>query len=321
MAEADPPSSVRDTTMSDVELQVRSALGDPPIDEHARRRALVRLKAEIAEARTDQERRGPRGRVLKQVAAASVAMLVLGFVISSFLGRQPAVASQLQALASANDAWRADHELPPVVIDETYLSVGTQVSGGPSFSLRVHAQVSRSIDAEGHPIETKTITSSEFASETDERIWASMGSPPLEELDIGHTSSRRLDRTYNFDEVTTDATTLMEALKDGRITASGYEPTAAQEFGLIASLLLQPELDEDQRAALYEVVGSIDGVQAMGDVADPTGRTGVGFSRVVGSKTHILIFDRGTGLPLAAEETPADDQSIVLESLVFDPPT
>jgi hypothetical protein len=66
-----------------------------------------------------------------------------------------------------------------------------------------------------------------------------------------------------------------------------------------------------QRVAPYQVVGSVEGVELLGDIEDPLNRTGVGFSCQVGPVRQVLIFDRATGEPLAFEEySPIDPEQL-----------
>ncbi len=305
--------------MTDLEQALRRAIGSPPEDDEARQRALIRLRAEIEgeNARQSEVRRRPA--LIRALTMVICLILVLAIAVA-ISSRQPAVATELEALAQANAAWEADHDMRPLKLDERYLKVGTSLDGGQGYTILIHAEVTRSVADDGDPIEVKRILSVDFPSETDREIWVSIQAPGKEDLKAGTVTTQPLSHIYNLDAVSTDPTVLKQALEEGRVTASGYVPAPGQTFGLIGSLLTQPGLSPEQRNALYQVIGAMDGVEFVGDMIDPAGRPGVGFSRTSGTRSQILVFDPATGLPLAALETPADEESPVLESLVFDPP-
>jgi hypothetical protein len=116
----------------------------------------------------------------------------------------------------------------------------------------------------------------------------------------------------------TDPDALRTALRDGSVI--GYLPNQGQLFESIGSLLMEPGLTSEQRAALFQVVETMDGVNLLGEIADPRQRTGVGFSFMVGPRQQVLIFDPQTGQPLAFEEYSATNPDELDQWLVFDPP-
>jgi hypothetical protein len=76
--------------------------------------------------------------------------------------------------------------------------------------------------------------------------------------------------------------------------APGEAPDDMQAFGLIALLLRETNASPELRAALFEVVATIPGVELVGEVVDGAGRSGVAVGYEYGSERHELIFDPDT---------------------------
>jgi hypothetical protein len=304
--------------MTDLLEQLRRAVGEPPPDRDARERALVRLRAHVSEARQVRVTTAPvrSARVRIGVAALALSLLVIG--ASGLAGlRRPAAAVELDRLAQVNRDWLLTRDVPQVQIEQMYLASYTSLDGGPSFTMVVHSHLSRTVNDDGSIDQTERIISARFEDPDDRAAWKSAGSPDW----VTHAGDVHTDHfkrpIYNIAAVSTDPATLTQALEDGSVTS--YEPDEGQLFETIASLLAEPELSPDQRVALYQVVGSLDGVELLGDTTDPIDRVGVGFSMMVGSHEQILIFDRNTGQPLATQQFYAPDPALGWEWRAFEP--
>ncbi len=304
--------------MADVDRALRRAIGDPPADPSARERALVRLRAEISETHISSATRSRKGSRRLRVLAAGIALLVgvLGAVgVAS--REQPAAATELDRLAHVNRSWSENEPLAPVRIEEQGLS-SFGITGGPSFNLLVKSIVTRTVDDQGTLQQSSRIVSAEPATPEDEAIWKNMGSPVIIPRAEDVTFDTFKPPIYDLDAVSSDPEALLQALRGGSIT--GYEaPDDGQVFETVGSLFADPRLSPDQRVALYRVVGMLDGVELLGEMADPSGRPGVGFSMMVGPSRQILIFDRDTGELLATQEYYAGDPSIRWQWQVLNP--
>jgi hypothetical protein len=117
----------------------------------------------------------------------------------------------------------------------------------------------------------------------------------------------------------TDPAALRATLEDGSVT--GYLPNGGQLFESIGSLLADPVVSPEQRMALYHVVESLEGVELLGESADPLGRVGVGFSYMVGPQRQVLIFDRNTGQPFASEQFSILNPGVLEAWQAYDPPS
>ena len=308
--------------MTDLDQELRRILGEPPPDLHARERALIRLRAQMAEARERSKVGRKRARKLRLGVGALVLVLSLAIGLSLPNLRRPAVASELERLAQVSIDSDAPSNASEVRIREMYLiqGGGTQGSGniyfGPGYTVIVHSIVTRTMEG-GVLVQRRTITSADFASPDERAVWESLDSPPIPK--IGERSTQRFDdSTFNLEAMPTDPEELRKALEDG--TVIGYLPDGSQLFESIGSLLAEPALEPEQRVALYRVVESLDGVELLGDTPDPLGRIGVGFSYPVGSSRQVLIFDRNTGQPLAFEQYSAINPSQLEQWQAFDPP-
>jgi len=299
-------------------------MGTPPADPAARARALIRLRAEISQ-------QGPSPIVLPRARtkirlglAVLVAIALVGLFAGTLGLRKPAVAKELDQLAAANAAYTPQWHPNEVRIKEFHIEQGGgEVAGsasgnvytGPGYTILVQTLITRTYK-DGVVVQSKDVLSADFATPEDEKIWRSMGSPPKSEVGPQKTDTFRLPANWPAG-VSTDPAVLETQLQDG--TVLGYLPDGKQLFEAIGSLLTEPELNTDQRIALYKVVGSLDGVELLGEIQDPLERTGVGFSYTQESLHQVLIFDRDTGQPLAFEEYSRSDPDQIGMWLAFDP--
>ena len=303
-------------TMSDLEEELRGALGDPPADSFAKERALIRLRAEYSELAATFSPDERRSRRVLQPLAIALAIGLVGLAVFGVSNiRQSAVATELDGLAQANVRWAADSQPPPVRLEQW----GVQphiVVGGPTFNLIVRSLISIRPNDDGSILRTERILDRAFATPEDRRVWESLEEPDIPE--VGEGESERIPPAFDLAELSKDPEELRKTLESGEIT--GYVPNGGQLFETIGSLLVEPSIDLEQRRALYEVVSSLDGVELLGAVTDPLERPGIGFAYEVGSRKQVLIFDRDTGQPLAFEEYSSVDPAQIDQWVAFNPP-
>jgi hypothetical protein len=75
-----------------------------------------------------------------------------------------------------------------------------------------------------------------------------------------------------------DADELLSTFREAHGESSASVPQEAKPFEYAASVLLSTGTRPELRAALYELVARIDGVEHHGQVRDPLGRTGTAVS-------------------------------------------
>lgn len=144
----------------------------------------------------------------------------------------------------------------------------------------------------------------EFLTPGQRRAWKAAGSP---QLGSGQVEDFALSGQPFLD--TSDLPTQPEALRKlieaRKIPLVDGPPGEAETFTLIGDMLRNTYLPPAFRAALYRVVAELPGVESLGEVEDPVGRTGIGVAFTKGSVTHELIFDPETSALLGEREVAA----------------
>jgi hypothetical protein len=283
--------------MADLDDLVRSTYGDPPVDLAARDRALVRLRADIAEAQPRQKLDVVPSKLvswrLATLVVAIGAVLLCALLATGV--STPAAAAGLQRMESLNAATPATTS---VTTEEQHSVTQTYLDRG-SFTLVVRTSVQRSVQPDGTITQTDTYEDVQFASDADRTTWMSLGSPQIPQ--VGDRDTERIGPSdqdwFDPSSVSTNASKLLEALETGKV-ASRWQGQSGI-FVLIGALLADPRVNRGQRAALFQVAASLDGVQAEGSMTDPLGRDGEAYSVVADGLQQTLIFDPATGQPLA----------------------
>ncbi|MEV5609428.1 CU044_5270 family protein [Streptomyces sp. NPDC052225] len=282
-----------DDHMTD-ELDLLRSWEAPPLDDDARHRARVALFAAMNEppsAARPLRRRAVLRIALTGVATAAVATAVLVQVDG---GRQepraepPASSSPRLVGVSARTvlhgaaAWDREHEKQQgVPRDDQFV-----------YSKRIIKETER-----------KT---GEVKSYTDE-MWESVdGSKRSLSMELGRTMweepmgpgegvwpPRKWD---DLKKLPTDPAELVPAIvsmgtSDKPISAFDKDERS-QAYFLVGELLKWPALPPGLRAAAYEGLALIPGVETVPDVKDSAGRPGVGIAYPEGFKGRYLIFDR-----------------------------
>jgi hypothetical protein len=81
-------------------------------------------------------------------------------------------------------------------------------------------------------------------------------------------------------------------------------------FTVIGDLLRETHASPELRAALYEIVSTLDGVQLIGETTDELGREGIGVGHWDGENLEVLIFDPSTSAILG-ERTETGDGEVI----------
>jgi hypothetical protein len=112
-----------------------------------------------------------------------------------------------------------------------------------------------------------------------------------------------------------DPDRLVEIFSETRAVCGADVPLNAKSFEYAASVLLQAGSSRQLRAALYEVVANLDGVELIGDARDPLGRLGtaVALDFDYGGRParYELFFDPEPSQPLAFTEKLREPQDWV----------
>jgi hypothetical protein len=111
----------------------------------------------------------------------------------------------------------------------------------------------------------------------------------------------------------TDPSQLLDALRSGGVSRS-VPTNDAEVFGLIGDILAQGDASPELRAALYQAAAEMDGVQLLGEVSDPLGRTGVGLAIEAGDERIQIIVDEPSAQLLVVERFDRTDETFTLRS-------
>lgn len=297
---------VKSPKMDELEL-TRRAFGEPPEDPEARARARARLRAVM---HGQQPAPGPARRFARMpLVAALVAALVLAGILVVPFTRSSAVAEELRRLREVTVAGPVPTLGPGEVFEvhtESMLpETQTMIETGVSFTLIVHSRETYVLDRDGSGLLTRTIDEVSFATPADQARWSAAGSPEIPEAGTSQRTQIRPGQALwlNLQALSIDPTQLLVALRSGAVWP--HPPGDDQVFGLIGMLFERAPIDPAQRLALLDVIGQLDDVRALGDVSDPTGRIGVGFSVTSSAGTAVLIFDPRTAQILSSLTYPA----------------
>lgn len=97
----------------------------------------------------------------------------------------------------------------------------------------------------------------------------------------------------------------LRAVIEGR-ASEGDKPHKPEMFVVIGDLLRETNPSPELRAALYEVAATIPGIELLGEVADESGRPGIGVASTAFGIRHELIFDPETSAILGERDVQVD---------------
>jgi hypothetical protein len=175
-----------------------------------------------------------------------------------------------------------------------YLSVFPE--GDAPFAALVPRVQELWLGAEGGRVR-QTSGRPEFLSGRDHENWIAAGRPALREpaYSGAYPAPERLDRPSNPDRL---------YVRLEREAAGHSEGVHPEMFTLVGDALRDGGATPAQRAALYEVAARIPGVELLGEVTDPAGRTGIAVAmrHEVDGILQTLVVDPETAALLAEEQ-------------------
>jgi hypothetical protein len=281
----------------DFDRQVRQLFGEPAGDRQAAERALARLRAEMLGDDTAPSPR--RHRTWRAVAAVACVMLAAGLV--TVLERPSATAAAFERFSdiAASTPPPTATDYPADRVESMRIAGHVEVGSGAEFRVAIRSTIDRQLEKDGSVRTIETVQDVSFPTELDRRTWVELGRPDIPKKGDVTTATAPIDNGFNVDAISTDAATLLDALRSGDV--ADRPPGDDQTFLLIADLLTQPGLSSEQRAVLYRAAGSLDGVEFHDSYTDPLGRVGQAFSLADDGEETILIVDPYTAAPLATE--------------------
>jgi hypothetical protein len=290
-----------------------------PAEIRTRPRPAETLAAIIA-AEPDANSRGSRLRPTRLIPAL-VAALALVAVVAALLPGSAGKASPeaAEALSQVAGVAGAQTSTGPTSgftysrqIQADRLTTGTGDS--PAFSVLVPTRIETWVAPDGSGRVRGVRQGVEWPGPRDERRWRAAGSPPLgaerssdERFGPGELNDTGAEGNLPpTRELPADPERLAEIFKAEAAISSASVPVDVKSFEYATSVLLQAGSSPELRAALYELVAGIEGVELTGEQRDPIGRTGTAVSidtDYSGAPTrYTLIFDPDTSQPLANTE-------------------
>ncbi len=274
----------------------------PEPSAEARATALATLHREMTRGESARSSH-PRGirfaRVLAPVAVALVALLALALaspLFGSHTGESNAAARELQSLANVASAQPSTPTLAPGQFtytrsDNVQLSTSFNVNGGSSSKLESFTrEIWIGPDGSGRIHEVGTGVSP--SNILDQQFGPGGLTPPLETDGFSEAELMRL--AQHPDQ-------LAQAIRQQ--AAGTKNPVNQESFVIVGDLLRESGAPAQLRAALFQVAAGIPGVELLGNVTDPAGRTGVSVAISANGIRSELIFDRQTSMLLAERQT------------------
>jgi hypothetical protein len=160
-----------------------------------------------------------------------------------------------------------------------------------------------------------------FLAEEDRATWIAAGSPDLC-LDAcpGKSESELFDPGEllyaNYSDLPTNPEELLELIESRDLIGGPHGDW--ETFAIIGDLLRETSLQPEERAALYQVVAELPGVELVGRVVDGAGRPGIAVAytrtNTDAPSRHELIFDPITAELLGENDVLVADSTVDAES-------
>lgn len=267
--------------------------------------------------------------VLSVVALAAVLPATL--LPDARIGASPAAAETLEQLAGVAGAQPASPGGRYLYTKARTLYSATESSADP-FAVLLPSVRESWIAPDGSGRIRETPAKPVFLSERDRERWAQTGGwldarAPTDQRS-GPRDNLRAEGNLPTEPDELEATLRAKAERENPTPADGYTLTG-ELLEQIRSLLHSPAASSELRAALYRVMGQLDGVELVGSVTDPMGRQGVAISGPAfygdgDTARRQLIFDPKTSAVLADQtilRKPVDwihaTPPLVIEEIVY----
>jgi hypothetical protein len=277
-------------------------LGSEPMAEPPRRRPLTARRVILA-------------------AAAAAAIVAAASSLPGRGGAAPEAASALEAVAAIASGEAAPGAAGDISYYKTVSSLDARSfdgRGADPFAWQQQMTTEDWVAPDGSGRRRTIAGEIEFADRQDERDWRDSGSPKLGPAPGTITDKRFGPGELNgvpyegelppVSELPANADALEQIFRNEHARSSASVPVDAKLFEYAASVLLSTGSRPDLRAAVYELLARIDGVQLVDEVKDPLGRTGTGVSLDIDYSgapiRHTIIFDSETSYPLAYTQEP-----------------
>jgi hypothetical protein len=159
-----------------------------------------------------------------------------------------------------------------------------------------------------------------FVTPADRAAWIAAGKPRLSGNPHSDETYRAGGLSYlDLSKLPSDPAQLKQLIEERKI--EGGPPGDAETFTIIGDLLRETYASPGVRSALYTIASELPGVELVGAVHDPLGRSGTAVAYVAHGSRDELIFDPHTSALLAERQVATDGSYVpvgtVLESNAF----
>jgi hypothetical protein len=299
--------------MSEIDLGLRQLAGEieypptPPIARDVMRRLEQGSRASGPPARHRARLLGSRGPRIAVAAASTAALLAVVPIL--FLGGsgevQPAAAEVLRQVAAVAAVQEADTRPGP---GQYFFTRSREASVATTFGVNTRWSALYPKERETWTAPDGTIrfrvTSQkpELVSAAQRAAWVAAGSPPLRSGQVSEESIKGANKFLDTSNLPTEPKALRESIEARKAPEFVGPPGEAETFELIGDLLRETYLPPAFRAALYRVTAELPGIELLGEVEDPVGRTGIGIASPGPEIRHELIFNPETSALLGERE-------------------
>jgi hypothetical protein len=300
--------------MDEIELLRELRAGLPGARGETRAVARARLGSRIESS----ERAGRphaalwrRPRLKLAIAGLGLAALLIALPIGIFGGSGEAPPAVAQVLRQTAEIAATQEPVAPgpgqylFARSKTAYVRATGGSGEWSVLVPSERQVWISFDGSRRGRVREVSGKPRFVSTDQRAAWVAAGSPPLPRAGRVEDSTLSSGGFIDASDLPRDPAALRHLIEAREIRGVEGPPGEAETFTLIGDMLRETYLPAEVRAAIYELTAELPGVELLGEVEDPVGRSGTGIAftdRRRGTR-HELIFDPETSALLGERES------------------
>ena len=282
---------------------IRRSFGEPNPDSAAEARARAALMARIR----GETQHSYRRRRLRIGSFAAIAAVVAAIVVVASLSAGPAPPAAARELDRLADITRTTYA-PRLGAGEFLLMRAEElrpqsftVLGGPAVTFSSRLTVETWVAQDGSGYRRTTVIDVVYPSEQERRRIEALNIAELPQPGEVRTEHYAAGNAPWFDTsgLSSDPSTLLSQLRSGEPVQ--HPPGDVEVFAVVGDLLAQGDASAEVRAAMLGAAGRLDGVTYLGEVPDPLGRPGVGFSMEGSGQLVTLTFDSATAHLLSAQ--------------------
>jgi hypothetical protein len=289
------------------ELRLIERLGAPAepdeeVIDHARRL----LRAEMATV----GRPSPRPKVGRLLAAAAVLVtiaVVATLVVPALTGEEPAASATLRRMSQValTQPFRPVHP-------GQYLYVKTRASW-----LSCHTTPADGFMCEPNPTTREKWVAPDGSGRIKQGWDQEFGPGEMTFVDLSAVPTE-VDALRRYVEERAGGEVSAPTMPTSSVSPApnGGGSLGYRMFLVVGDMLRETNAPPELRAALYEVVSTLEGVELIGETTDQIGRPGIGVGFWDGASVEILIFDPTTSAILGERRETSDGRTVEWSAIV-----